>query len=112
MIIPSAVSTLIETHISWVLLTGEFVYKVKKPVNFGFLDFSSLEQRKHFCSEEVRLNRRLAPDLYLGVVSVHGTETAPSLNSDGPAIEYMVKNTSVRAERPAGQPAACWRADR
>ncbi|MEH6499430.1 MAG: AAA family ATPase [Pseudoalteromonas distincta] len=83
--------TLIETHISWVLLTGEFVYKVKKPVNFGFLDFSSLEQRKHFCSEEVRLNRRLAPDLYLGVVSVHGTETAPSLNSDGPAIEYMVK---------------------
>ena len=83
--------TLIETHISWVLLTGEFVYKVKKPVNFGFLDFSSLEQRKHFCAEEVRLNRRLAPDLYLGVVSVHGTETAPSLNSDGPAIEYMVK---------------------
>src|SRR5690606_31295297 len=56
--------TLMETHISWVLLTGEFVYKIKKPVNFGFLDFSSLDQRAHYCAEELRLNRRLAPDLY------------------------------------------------
>ena len=58
---------LFETHISWVLLTGQFAYKIKKPVNFGFLDFSSLEQRRFFCAEEVRLNRRLAPDLYLDV---------------------------------------------
>tara|TARA_R110001599_G_scaffold243985_4_gene443926 strand:- start:2284 stop:3831 length:1548 start_codon:yes stop_codon:yes gene_type:complete len=90
--------TLMETHISWVLLTGDFVYKIKKPVNFGFLDYSSLEQRKHFCAEEVRLNRRLAPDLYLGVIAVHGTETAPTLNSDGPVIEYMVKTRQFQQQ--------------
>jgi aminoglycoside phosphotransferase family enzyme len=53
----------IETHISWVLLTGPYAYKIKKPVNFGFLDFSTLAKRKHFCEEELRLNRRLAPTL-------------------------------------------------
>lgn len=90
--------TVIETHISWVLLTGDYVYKIKKPVNFGFLDYSSLERREHFCHEEVRLNRRLAPDLYLGVVPVHGTETAPSLISDGPTIEYMVKTRQFQQQ--------------
>ncbi|MFO7705565.1 MAG: AAA family ATPase [Halopseudomonas sp.] len=90
--------TLMETHISWILLTGDFVYKIKKPVNFGFLDYSSLDQRKHFCEEEVRLNRRLAPDLYLGVVAVHGTETSPSLESDGPVIEYMVKTRQFQQQ--------------
>ena len=82
--------TLMETHISWVLLTGDFVYKIKKPVNFGFLDYSSLEQRAHYCAEELRLNHRLAPDLYLDVVPVRGSEDAPSLNGDGQIIEYMV----------------------
>ncbi len=90
--------TLMETHISWVLLTGDFVYKIKKPVNFGFLDFSTLEQRAHFCVEEVRLNHRLAPDLYLGIVAVHGSEAEPTLNGDGPAIEYMVKTRQFRQE--------------
>ena len=61
-----------ETHISYVILTGDYVYKFKKPVELGFLDFSSLEKRKFFCEEELRLNRRLAPDMYLDVVSVHG----------------------------------------
>lgn len=69
--------TLVETHISWVLLTGERVYKVKKPVNLGFLDFSTRERRRHFCEEEVRLNRRFAPDLYLGVVPITGTPDDP-----------------------------------
>ena len=55
----------IETHISWVLLTGPFAYKIKKPVNFGFLDFSDLAARGHFCAEELRLNQRLTDDLYL-----------------------------------------------
>jgi aminoglycoside phosphotransferase family enzyme/predicted kinase len=59
-----------QTHISLVFLAGDRVYKVKKPVNFGFLDFSSLERRRHFCEEEVRLNRRLAPGVYRGVVAV------------------------------------------
>lgn len=63
--------TLIETHISWVLLAGDHAYKIKKPVKLPFLDFSSLALRKHFCEEEARLNRRFAPDIYLGVVPIH-----------------------------------------
>ena len=63
----------IETHISHVLLTGDYAYKIKKPVDFGFLDFSSLARRKHFCEEELRLNRRLADNLYLDVVAITGT---------------------------------------
>ncbi|MAD00094.1 hypothetical protein CNQ84_17185 [Pseudomonas abyssi] len=90
--------TLIETHISWVLLTGDYVYKVKKPVNFGFLDYSSLEQRQHFCQEEVRLNRRLAPELYLDVITVTGSAEAPVLGGDGPAIEYLVKTRQFRQQ--------------
>src|SRR5438552_2475308 len=61
---------LVQTHISYVLLAGEHVYKVKKPVHFSFLDFSTPERRRHFCHEEVRLNRRLAPDVYYGVVGI------------------------------------------
>ncbi len=61
---------LIQTHVSYLLIAGDFVYKFKKEVDFGFLDFSSLDHRKFFCHEEVRLNRRLCPDVYLGVVSV------------------------------------------
>ena len=81
----------IETHISWVLLTGDYVYKIKKPVNFGFLDFSTLEKRHFFCEEELRLNRRLAPQLYLDVVTIHGSEAHPQLNGQGTVIEYAVK---------------------
>jgi len=61
---------LLQTHISWVILTGKYAYKVKKPVDFGFLDFSSLDRRKHFCAEELRLNRRLAPHLYLAALPI------------------------------------------
>ena len=82
---------LIETHISWVILTGEFVYKIKKPVNFGFLDFSTLEKRKFYSEEELRLNRRLAPDLYLDVVPLTGSVDKPELNGSERAFEYTVK---------------------
>lgn len=82
---------LIETHISWVLLTGSFVYKIKKPVNFGFLDFSTLEKRHYFCQEELRLNRRFTEDLYLDVVPITGTAEYPEIGGDGQAIEYAVK---------------------
>jgi aminoglycoside phosphotransferase family enzyme/predicted kinase len=82
---------LVETHISWVLLTGDFVYKIKKPVDFGFLDFSTLEKRKFYCEEELRLNRRLADDLYLAVVPIGGTPQKPELNATRGAIEYAVK---------------------
>jgi len=60
----------IETHISWVFLTGQYAYKIKKPVNFGFLDFSTLDKRRFFCEEELRLNRRLAESLYVSVVAI------------------------------------------
>lgn len=82
---------LVETHISWVILTGEYVYKIKKPVNFGFLDFSTLEKRRHYCEEEVRLNSRLAPQLYLGVTSINGSAENPQINGQGSVLEYAVK---------------------
>ena len=80
-----------ETHISWVLLTGPYAYKIKKPVDLGFLDFSTLESRRHFCEEELRLNRRLAPNLYRDVVALTGTPDAPTLNGAGEAFEYAVR---------------------
>jgi aminoglycoside phosphotransferase family enzyme len=78
----------VETHISWVFLTGEFAYKVKKPVTLGFLDFSTLDLRRRFCDEELRLNRRFSPDLYLDVVPITGTPDAPRIGGDGKAIEF------------------------
>ena len=83
--------SIIETHISWVLLTGKYAYKIKKPVNFGFLDFSTLEKRRFFCHEELRLNRRLAADLYLDVVPITGNPDQPKMGGAGEAIEYAVK---------------------
>jgi uncharacterized protein len=81
----------LETHISWVFLAGDRAYKVKKPVRMDFLDFSSLEARRRFCDEELRLNRRFAPDLYLDVVAIAGTPQAPVVGGDGPVLEYAVR---------------------
>ncbi|WP_137888260.1 AAA family ATPase [Pseudomonas sp. 2FE] len=81
----------IETHISWVLLTGPYAYKIKKPVNFGFLDFTDLSARQHFCNEELRLNQRLTQGLYLEVLPISGSLEAPQLGGDGPVIEYALK---------------------
>jgi aminoglycoside phosphotransferase family enzyme/predicted kinase len=82
----------IETHISHLLLVGDYVYKIKKPIDLGFLDFSTLEKRRHCCKEELRLNRRQAPELYLDLVAIHGTPQQPSLLGDGETpIEYAVK---------------------
>ncbi|MBK5537155.1 bifunctional aminoglycoside phosphotransferase/ATP-binding protein [Pseudomonas sp. TH05] len=81
----------IETHISWVLLTGPFAYKVKKPVNFGFLDFTGLEAREHFCGEELRLNQRLTEDLYLEVLPITGSAEAPEFGGSGPVVDYALK---------------------
>jgi len=82
---------LIETHISWVLLTGDFAYKIKKPVNFGFLDFSTLEKRHRYCEAELILNRRMAPDIYLGVVSISDKHGKPVFSDDGEVVEYAIK---------------------
>ncbi|GHC17140.1 AAA family ATPase [Aidingimonas halophila] len=83
--------SLYETHISWVLLTGEYVYKIKKPVDFGFLNFSTLDRRKRFCEEEIRLNKRLASALYVDVVPVTGTPESPRLGGDGEPFEYAIR---------------------
>jgi aminoglycoside phosphotransferase family enzyme/predicted kinase len=80
-----------QTHISVVFLAGPYVYKVKKPVDFGFLDFSTLEKRHHFCAEEVRLNRRLAPDVYLDVVPIVRAGVGLKLEGPGEAVEWAVK---------------------
>ncbi len=81
----------LETHISWIILTGEYAYKLKKPVDFGFLDFSTLEQREYFCHEELRLNQRLAPDIYLEVLAIGGTPESPVLGATDTIFEYAVK---------------------
>jgi len=81
----------IETHISHVLLAGNYAYKLKKPLNLGFLDFSTLEKRRFFCEEELRLNSRLAPNIYLGVVPIRGSLERPQIQGEGEVLEYAVK---------------------
>jgi aminoglycoside phosphotransferase family enzyme len=88
---PAGEIKLVQTHISYVLLAGDFVYKIKKPVNFGFLDFTSLEKRRFFCNRELELNRRLCPDLYLGVVAITRAGQKFSLDGPGEVVEYAVK---------------------
>jgi len=89
---------LIETHISWVLLAGEYAYKIKKPVNLGFLDFSTLDQRRFCCEEELRLNRRLEPDTYLEVVAITGDGTTAVIQGKGPVLEWAVRMRAFPAD--------------
>jgi aminoglycoside phosphotransferase family enzyme/predicted kinase len=81
----------IQTHISFLVLTGKYVYKVKKPVNFGFLDFTTLRKRKHYCEEEAKLNRRLSRETYLGVVPITRKGDGIELNGRGHVLDYAVK---------------------
>ena len=81
----------IETHISWVLLAGEFAYKLKKPVQMDVLDFRTLAQRHAACLEELRINRRTAPDLYLAVLPVCGCVQAPRIGGSGPVLDWVVQ---------------------
>ena len=87
----NAHAELIETHISYILLLGDFAYKIKKVVNFGFLDYSTLELRKHYCEEEVHLNNRLASGLYLDVVAITIENGSPCLGGTGEPCEYAVR---------------------
>lgn len=82
---------IIETHISFVLLTGPYAYKFKKPVDFGFVDFHTLERRLHYCEEELRLNRRFAPELYVCVEPIYGDVSHPHFRPGDQVIEYSVK---------------------
>ena len=95
---PAARVEVIETHISFVLVAGGFAYKFKRAVNPGFLDFTTLARRWHYCHEELRLNRRLAPDLYLDVITVHGTADAPVLGGPGPIIDCAVRMRAFAQE--------------
>lgn len=90
----------VETHMSWVFLTDRYAYKMKKPVRYDFLDFSTLELRQRDCEEEVRLNRRLAPDVYLGTVPLtQDTRGNIHLGGEGEAIEWLVKMRRLPVER-------------
>ncbi|MBD3397741.1 AAA family ATPase [Candidatus Micrarchaeota archaeon] len=80
-----------ETHISWVFLSGDFAYKVKKPVKFSFLDFSSRDKRREYCEEEVRLNKRLSPEIYLGVVPLVREGNSLRFGGNGRPLDYAVK---------------------
>jgi aminoglycoside phosphotransferase family enzyme/predicted kinase len=106
---------LVETHISRVFLAGDFAYKLKKPVYLGFLDFRSLEARRHFCFEELRLNRRFAPGLYLDVVAIVRGPEGPRVAGEGEVIDFAVRmrrfpDDDLLAERAAAGrvPAAMW----
>jgi uncharacterized protein len=81
----------IETHISWVLLTGDFAYKLKRPVHYSFIDQRDPERRAFLCGEEIRLNRRFAPQLYLGVSRIVATPDGLRVQDDGPAVEHAVR---------------------
>ncbi|GAB3550354.1 bifunctional aminoglycoside phosphotransferase/ATP-binding protein [Noviherbaspirillum agri] len=87
-----------ETHISCVVVAEAYAYKFKKPVHFDFVDFSTLDARRHYCEEEMRLNGRLAPDIYLGVVGLYGPPDGPTLEGTGAPIEYAVKMRSFRQQ--------------
>ena len=95
---PTTEIAVLQTHISWVVLTGPYAYKVKKPVNLGFVDFSTLTKRHFFCQEELRLNRRLAPQLYIEVVAIYGTPERPRWHAAGAPIEYAVKMVQFAQE--------------
>jgi len=92
---------LVQTHISWIFLAGEFVYKIKKPVDFGFLNFSTLDRRLFYCHEEVRLNSRLCPEIYLGVVPLREAPGGVSFTGSGTVVDHAVKMKRLPEERMA-----------
>jgi hypothetical protein len=93
---------LVQTHISFVLLAGDSVYKFKKTVDFGFLDFSTLEKRQECCEQELRLNRRLCPDIYLDLVTVTQEGKNYTLNGKGKIVEYGIKMDRMPEEKMMG----------
>ncbi len=90
---------LVQTQMSFLFLTGDYVYKVKKPVDLGYLDYTTLEKRRFFCRQEIELNRRLCPDAYLEVVPIVSQGGQIHLGGDGEIIEYAVKMKQLPADR-------------
>jgi len=89
---------LLQTHISYIFLTGRYAYKIKKPVNLGFLDFTTLEKRRFYCEEELRLNRRLCGDMYIGVLPITISGDSVKINGSGKIVEYAVKMKELPQE--------------
>lgn len=89
---------LIQTHISWVFLTGDFVYKIKKPVDFGFLDFTMLEKRMKFCKRELEINRMFSPEIYIDVLPVNKFDHMIKINGPGETIDYAIKMKQLPQE--------------
>jgi aminoglycoside phosphotransferase family enzyme/predicted kinase len=96
---PTSSVRLVQTHVSFLFITDNFVYKIKKPVDFGFLNFTTIDHRRFYCNEEVRLNRRLCPDTYLGVLAVRETPSGATFCGDGEIIDYAVKMKRLPDER-------------
>jgi uncharacterized protein len=96
---PAGKIELVQTHISYVFLTKNRVYKVKKAVNFGFLDFETLAKRRFFCEKELQLNRRLCDDMYLEVASVNRKGSKISIKGEGDAVEYALVMRRMPQER-------------
>jgi len=96
---PTKSVTLIQTHVSFLFVTDNFVYKIKKPVDLGFLNFTTLDRRRFYCEEEVRLNRRLCPDVYLGVVQLRESPGGVSFHPHGRIVDYAVKMRRLPEER-------------
>ena len=90
---------LVETHISWVLLGEDTVYKIKKPVDFGFLDYTTLEKRRFYCEKEIELNRRLAEEIYLGVSEITEDNGSIAIDGSGTTIDYAVKMKRMPQDR-------------
>jgi len=90
---------LVQTQMSFIFLTGDFVYKVKKEVNLGYLDYTTLEKRRFFCHQELDLNRRLCPDVYLAVVPIVDEKGDLRIEGQGEAIEYAVKMKQLPQQR-------------
>jgi uncharacterized protein len=90
---------LVQTHVSWIFLTDNHAYKIKKPVDFGFLNFSTIDRRRFYCNEEVRLNSRLCRDIYEGVVEVRESPGGAAFHGNGPVIDYAVKMKRLPADR-------------
>ena len=89
---------LVQTHISFVFLTKNFAYKVKKAVDFGFVDFTTLEKRRFFCERELQLNKRLCEELYLEVVPINKSDVI-KIKGEGETVEYAVKMRRMPQER-------------
>lgn len=109
---PAPDISMVQTHISFVLLAGDSVYKWKKPVDFGFLNFSTLEKRKYYCEQELQLNRRLCPHLYKELVTLTKEGDSFALNGDGEVVEYGIRMDRMDEERMMGRVMAAGRLNR